>query len=174
MKNFLLILLLTFLSLEEMSNIYQINYTGINGSEVSFEAYKGKYILIVNVASECGYTPQYEQLQSLYEQFNEKLVVIGFPCNQFGGQEPDSEEKIQQFCKKNYGVTFPLSEKIEVKGDGIHPLYQWLTDKEKNGVLSDEVKWNFHKFLIGPDGNMLASFPSAVSPLDEKILTYFE
>ena len=115
------------------------------------EQYKGKQILIVNTASECGYTPQYQDLQKLHETYP-NLVMIGFPCNQFMGQEPGSNAEIKSFCQKNYGVTFLMAEKIDVKGKNQHPLYQWLTQKEKNGVENSTVSWNFNKFLIGADG----------------------
>lgn len=131
--------------------------------------FEGKYILCVNVASKCGYTPQYKPLQQLYDQYKDKLVIIGFPCNQFLGQEPSSAEDIAAFCERNYGVTFPISEKIDVKGKDQHPIYKWLTQKELNQVADAKVSWNFNKFLISPDGEWLAHFPSKVDPLSEEI-----
>jgi glutathione peroxidase len=131
--------------------------------------FKGKYVLCVNVASECGYTPQYADLQKLAEKYADKLVVIGFPCNQFMGQEPGTAEDIQTFCKKNYGVTFPLSQKISVKGEDQHPIYQWLTTKSLNGVSDATIKWNFNKILVDPNGNWLKHFGSGVNPLSEEI-----
>lgn len=154
-------------------SIHTLSYTSINGENISLEKYKGKKILIVNTASECGYTPQYKQLQELYKTFENKLVVIGFPANDFGAQEPGSNEEIESFCEKNYGVTFPLSEKITVKGNDMHPIFAWLTSKSKNGVLDAEVKWNFTKFLLDENGRLLQSFESKVTPLDESILSYF-
>ena len=131
-------------------------------------------ILIVNTASKCGYTPQYEGLEKVYEQYKDKLVVIGFPCNQFGGQESGTNEEIVNFCKKNYGVTFPLADKIEVKGAGIAPIYQWLTQKAKNGVLDANIGWNFNKFLLDENGKMIAYFPSNVKPDSQDILAYLK
>lgn len=138
-------------------------------SELNFSEFKGKYVLCVNVASECGYTPQYAGLQKLSEQFKDKLIIIGFPCNQFMGQEPGTASDIQSFCQKNYGVTFQLTEKIEVKGGGQHSIYQWLTSKELNGVSDATIKWNFNKILVDPNGNWLKYFGSSVDPLSSEI-----
>lgn len=154
-------------------SIHSLSYTSINGENISLEKYKGKKILIVNTASECGYTPQYKQLQELYNTYEDKLVVIGFPANDFGAQEPGSNQDIESFCEKNYGVTFPLSEKITVKGNDMHPIFAWLTSKSQNGVKDAEVKWNFTKFLLDENGRLLQSFESKVTPLDESILSYF-
>jgi glutathione peroxidase len=151
------------------SDVYAISYISIDGKTVNLSDYKGKYLLVVNVASKCGYTPQYEKLEELYKTYGDKLVIVGFPCNQFLSQEPGSEKEIAEFCTKNYGVTFPLASKISVKGDQQHPLYTWLTTKTLNQVEDAEVKWNFHKFLIGPDGKYLGSFGSKVDPLDAAI-----
>ena len=156
------------------ASFYDFTVTGIDGAPLAMSDFQGKYILCVNVASKCGYTPQYEPLQQLYERYQDKLVVIGFPCNQFMGQEPGTEAEIAQFCSVNYGVTFPMTEKIKVKGKDQHPLYAWLTDEALNGVGSDKVGWNFHKFLISPEGKWLASFPSKVDPLSEKIVGYLK
>lgn len=136
---------------------------------INFADLKGKKVLIVNTASECGFTPQYDQLQKLSERFKDKLVVIGFPCNQFGGQEPGNAEYIQSFCSGRFGVTFPMAEKVEVKGDNQHIVYQWLTQKKYNKVEDVNVRWNFGKFLIDENGKFIQYFPSQVSPLDEKI-----
>lgn len=155
-------------------DVYSISYTDIEGKEVKMSEYKGKYVLCVNVASKCGLTPQYEKLQTLYERHQDKLVIIGFPCNQFLGQEPEGESKIAEFCTKNYGVTFPLSSKIAVKGKEQHPLYTWLTSKELNGVGEDSVEWNFHKFLISPEGKWLATFSSKSDPLSGEIEKYLK
>ncbi len=155
-------------------SIHSLSYTGIDGTPVSLSTYKGKKILIVNTASECGYTPQYKQLQELYNLHKDQLVVIGFPANDFGGQEPGENKDILQFCEKNYGVTFPLSEKITVKGKGISPVFEWLTQKELNGKMDATVKWNFTKFLLDEDGRLLASFDSQVTPLDDAILGYLK
>ncbi len=139
-------------------------------SKIRFADYKGKNILLVNVASECGYTPQYEGLQQIADQYKDNLVIIGFPCNQFGGQEPGTSDEIAGFCKKNYGVTFPLTEKIEVKGKHQHPIYQWLTHKDLNGLGDFDVKWNFNKFLVDKEGKLVAYYPSSVKLTDEQIL----
>ncbi len=151
--------------------IYDIELHGLDGKGLNLKDFAGKHILIVNTASACGYTPQYAQLQELYELHSDKVTVLGCPCNQFGGQEPGTAEQIGSFCEKNYGVTFPLSEKLEVKGDRQHPLYQWLCNKEKNGEMDTEVKWNFHKFLIDEKGKLVGSYPSAVSPIGEELLS---
>jgi len=156
------------------ASFYDFTVSGIDGEPIAMSDFRGKYVLCVNVASKCGYTPQYEPLQKLYEQYQDKLVVIGFPCNQFMGQEPGTEAEIAQFCSVNYGVTFPMSEKIKVKGKEQHPLYAWLTDEELNGVGSDKVGWNFHKFLISPEGKWLAAFPSKVDPLSEELVGYLK
>lgn len=152
-------------------SFYDLSAKAIDGTTlIKMDAFKGKKILIVNTASECGYTPQYEGLQKLSEQFKDKLVIIGFPCNQFGGQEPGNSEEISTFCKKNYGVTFQLTEKVDVKGSGQHPIYQWLCQKSNNGVGDYEVKWNFNKFLISETGELLGYFPSSVKPNAEQLI----
>lgn len=143
-------------------------------STLHMKDYKGKKILCVNVASECGYTPQYAGLQKLYETYKDKLVVIGFPCNQFGAQEPGSGSEIESFCKKNYGVTFPITEKIDVKGEKQHPVYQWLCQAANNGVKDVEVKWNFGKFLLDENGKLIEYFPSKTEPLSEAITQYLK
>jgi len=158
-------------SMQTSSTVYDFSLTGTDGKEVNLNAFKGKKILFVNVASKCGYTPQYEGLQKLYEQNKENLVIIGLPCNQFMNQEPGTNEEIQTFCKKNYGVTFPITQKIYVKGDKIHPLYNWLTRKELNGVEDSKVKWNFQKYLIDEEGALIRVFGSKVKPLDEEVIT---
>ena len=151
------------------STFYDIKVNDIKGQPFDLHQLKGKKVLIVNTASECGYTPQYADLQKLHEQYGDKLIVLGFPCNDFGGQEPGSAGQIQSFCTKNYGVTFQLFEKVAVKGSGISPLYQWLTDKNKNGWNDQAPSWNFCKYLLDENGNLLSFFPSSVNPLDEKI-----
>lgn len=154
---------------KNMSSVYNIKINNIDGSPIDLNTYRGKFILFVNVASECGFTGQYEDLQKLYDTYQDKLMVIGVPCNQFGGQEPGSAETIQTFCKKNYGVTFLITEKVDVKGENQHPLYEWLTNKELNGVENTSVKWNFHKYLVDGNGQFLDYFYSITKPLSSKI-----
>ena len=157
-----------------MESIYSIKINALNGNPINLSDYKGKYILFVNVASECGFTGQYEDLQKLYETYQDKLMIIGVPCNQFGGQEPGSANEIQEFCKVNYGVTFLITEKVDVKGDNQHPLYQWLTQQSKNGSSSSSVKWNFQKYLVGKDGQLLDYYFSITKPLSDKITKHLK
>jgi glutathione peroxidase len=151
-------------------SIHSFKVKAIDGKQIDFASFKGKKILVVNTASKCGYTPQYEQLEKVYEQYKNKLVIVGFPCNQFGGQEPGSNQEIVEFCKKNYGVSFPLADKVDVKGTNTAAIYQWLTQKSKNGVLDASISWNFNKFLLDEDGKMIAYFPSNIKPDSEEIL----
>lgn len=156
-------------------SFHELSATDIQGQLVRFDRYKGSKVIVVNTASECGYTPQYAQLQELYDNYKDQgLVVIGFPCNDFGGQEPGSEETIAAFCQKNYGVTFPMMAKVDIKGEQPHAVFNWLMHKSQNGVLDHRVKWNFHKFLIDEQGRLLDAFPSGVSPLDDKILRWVQ
>ena len=148
-----------------MNSIHQFKVEGLNGKTINFADYAGKKILVVNVASECGYTPQYAQMQELFEECADELMIIGFPCNDFGGQEPHSAADIQEFCRVNYGVTFPIAAKISILKN-THPVYEFLTKKSHNGLMDSEVKWNFHKYLLDEDGQLLAVFPSAVSPFE--------
>jgi len=150
-------------------SIYDITINDINGKEISLKNYKGKKLLFVNVASKCGFTKQYEGLQKLYDTYKDDLVVIGLPCNQFGGQEPGTSQEIQSFCKLNYGVEFPITQKIDVKGDKQHAIYNWLTHKEKNGLKSSSVKWNFQKYLVDEKGNLIDVFYSMTKPMSTKI-----
>jgi len=136
--------------------------------------YKGKKLLIVNVASKCGYTPQYKDLQELHEKYGEKVTILGVPCNQFLNQEPGTAEEIATFCEKNYGVSFQLTEKVDVKGKDQHPLYEWLTNKSKNGSQDSTVKWNFQKYVISENGELEAVFGSKVNPMSEEITNFFE
>jgi glutathione peroxidase len=154
--------------------IYDFKVNGLDGHVIDFSKFKGKKILIVNTASECGYTPQYADLQKLYSDYKSALVIIGFPANNFGGQEPGSNAEISQFCKKNYGVTFPMAEKVSVKGDDIHPLFKWLTTKQENGVMDTEIKWNFTKFLLDEKGKLIGVFPSKVNPNSEEVTKYLK
>ena len=151
------------------ANVYQFKVPSIDGATIDFSKFKGKKILIVNTASKCGYTPQYAELEKLHKAYGSKLVIIGFPANNFGGQEPGSNAEINDFCQKNYGVSFTMAEKVSVKGEDIHPLFKWLTSKSDNGVMDAEIKWNFTKFLLDEKGKLLAVYPSKVSPMNEEI-----
>jgi glutathione peroxidase len=155
------------------TSFYDIKIKGIDGKNMDLSIYKGKKIMIVNVASECGYTPQYEQLEQLYKDNVKNLIIIGCPSNDFGGQEPGTNEQIVSFCKKNYGVTFPLTDKVGITKN-THELYQWLTQKTKNGVSDNEVKWNFTKFLIDENGHLYKCFPSGVTPMDDQITKWIK
>jgi len=169
------ILTLSSLGVIAQDGFYDFVVKDISGKDYNFNQLKGKKVLVVNTASKCGFTPQYAGLQELYEKYSGKgLVVIGFPANNFANQEPGSESEIQEFCTTNYGVSFPMMSKISVKGDDIHPLYQWLTDKEKNGVEDSDVKWNFQKYLISEEGELLAHFSSRTKPMDQEILDYLD
>ncbi len=174
MKTILSFLLMMTTIVLNAQSIHDFKVTGIDGKQINLASYKGKKILIVNTASKCGYTPQYESLQKVYDQYKDKLVILGFPCNQFGGQEPGTNEEIVAFCKQNYGVNFPLADKIDVKGVNIAPIYQWLTQKAKNGILDANISWNFNKFLLDENGKMLAYFPSNVKPDSEAISAYLK
>ena len=158
----------------DTASIHQFSVTSIDGGTINFADFKGKKILVVNTASKCGFTPQYEGLEKLYETYKNKLVVIGFPCNQFLAQDPGTNETIQTFCKKNYGVTFPLAAKIHVKGKEIAPIYKWLCNKSENGVLDAKISWNFNKFLLDEDGKMIAHFGSSMKPDSEEILKWLK
>ena len=153
------------------TSIYSFKVETLDGKVIDFEKFKGKKILIVNTASKCGYTPQYEELQKLYDKYKERLVIVGFPANNFGGQEPATNTEIQEFCQKNYGVSFPMAAKVSVKGDDIAPIYKWLCNKTENGVMDSEIKWNFGKFLLDEKGNLIKYFPSKVTPMSEEILS---
>ena len=147
-------------------SIYSLKAKTTNGEEVGFEKFRGKKILIVNLASQCGFTPQYNQLEELFQLDKNKITVLGFPSNDFGGQEPGTDEEIEQFCKVNFGVTFPLFQKDHVKGINKQPVYQWLCDAAKNGWNNKEPSWNFCKYLIDEQGNLEKTFSSSVSPLE--------
>lgn len=162
MKTLTILLLLMITMPAE--TIYDFKMNSLEGQEIDFAKYKGKSLLIVNVASKCGFTPQYADLEKLHEEFGDKVVVLGFPANNFGSQEPGTSQEIADFCQKNYGVKFQMFEKVSVKGADQHPLYQWL--KEKTG---EEPTWNFCKYLVKPDGTV-KFFPSKVKPLDKEIV----
>jgi glutathione peroxidase len=160
---------------DRLMNLHDFKVTDINGKEFNMASLKGKKVLIVNVASECGYTPQYEQLEAIYKKYGgEKFEIIGFPANNFGGQEPGADSTIASFCQKNYGVTFKMMSKISVVGDDQHPVYKWLTNSSQNGVSDAEVKWNFHKFLIDENGKWVKSVGTRVKPDDAEIVNWIE
>lgn len=153
-----------------MSDFHSLTATTLDGETFDFTQLKGKRVLIVNTASRCGYTPQYKKLQALHEQHGgEEFVILGFPCNQFGRQEPGSASEIREFCSKNYGVTFQMMSKVEVRGNDQHPVYSWLCDARKNGVGDHNVGWNFHKFLVNGEGRLVASLKSGADPLGDEI-----
>jgi glutathione peroxidase len=150
--------------------VYDFTVKSIDGKDVKLSQYKGKKLLIVNTASECGYTPQYKELEELSKKHGDKVTVLGFPANNFGGQEPGSEKEIATFCEKNYGVTFPLFSKISVKGDDMAPLYKFLSDKSKNGAVSEAPTWNFCKYLVDENGHVVKFYPSKVTPLSAELV----
>lgn len=170
------------------TSIYDFKAPGLDGSQIDFSAYKGKKIMIVNTASKCGNTPQYKDLEALYEKYKDKLVIIGFPANNFGEQEPGTNSDIKEFCTKNYGVTFPMAEKVSVRGDDIDPLFKWLVDQSKElakklpaesskdfawkKYLQDPVIWNFTKFLVDENGNLIAVFHNKINPMSEEVTKY--
>ena len=154
-------------------SVYDFKVPGLDGNTIDLAKYKGKKILIVNTASKCGFTPQYTDLEALYEKYKDKLVIIGFPANNFGQQEPGSNTEIKEFCTKNYGVSFPMADKVDVIGDNTHPLFKYLTEEAKKlGVADPVIKWNFTKFLVDENGKLIAVFPSKVKPMDEQITKY--
>ena len=153
-------------------SIYDFKVPGLDGKEIDLSAYKGKKILIVNTASKCGLTPQFADLEKLYEQYKGKLVILGFPANNFKGQEPKSNSEISEFCKQNYGVTFPMAEKISVKGEDTHALYIYLKEQAVAKGFTDPVTWNFGKFLINEKGELIATFSPKTTPMSEEILKY--
>jgi glutathione peroxidase len=158
-----------------MKSIYDFTMTAIDGTQVPLESYRGKVLLVVNVASKCGFTPQYEGLEALYKEYKDQgLVILGFPANNFLNQEPGSNEEIVEFCRINYGVTFPLFAKLSVKGRDIHPLYDFLTSKKTNPSHGGKITWNFNKFLIGRDGTILNRFDTRTKPRDETVITALE
>jgi glutathione peroxidase len=160
-------------SLDQMmmeKSFYDFKMKDINGQEVDFSQFKGKKLLLVNVASKCGYTKQYEDLQKLHQEYGDEVTIIGFPANNFGGQEPGTNEEIKEFCSSKFGVTFMMMDKISVKGDDKAPLYKWLSDKNLNGWNDKEPTWNFCKYFINEKGELVKFFASSVKPMDEEIL----
>ncbi|MEQ6123402.1 glutathione peroxidase [Pseudotenacibaculum sp. MALMAid0570] len=160
--------------MQSNSNLYQLKINSIQGKPIGFKDFQGKNILFVNVASKCGFTPQYKGLQELYDQYQEKLMIIGVPCNQFGKQEPGSSKDIEQFCEINFGVTFLITEKVDVKGAHQHPLYSWLTKKSENGKKNSSVKWNFQKYLVNENGELIDYYYSLTKPMSSKITKHLK
>ena len=157
------------------TTIYQFKVQSLDGEEFDFSTLKGKKIMVVNTASKCGLTPQYKQLQAIYEKYNDKdFVIVGFPANNFLFQEPGTDEEIAVFCEQNYGVSFPMMSKISVKGKNMHPIYEFLTKKSKNGVIDSSVSWNFQKYLIDEEGTLIESFGSGVKPMSDEILNHIK
>ena len=170
MKNIIIsLLLLSNVLIASAQSIYDSKINTIDGVSIDFNDFKGKYILFVNVASKCGFTKQYAQLEELYQAYKNDLVVIGLPCNQFGGQEPGDAQEIKSFCTENFGVSFIITEKINTKGLELHPIYAWLTDKKLNGKINSTVKWNFQKYLLNKEGKLIDYFNSTTSPMSSKI-----
>lgn len=154
--------------------IYDYQVESLDGQTINFADFKGKKILIVNTASKCGFTPQYADLQKLYDQYKDQLVVVGFPADNFGHQEPGTNEEIGAFCQKNYGVTFPMAAKVSVKGDDTAPIFKYLTEKELNGVKNTAILWNFTKFLLDENGKLVDTFVSTTKPTDDAIVKYLK
>lgn len=177
MKKLTLILSLIIISTVAFSqkSFYDFKVKDIDGKDFDLSSLKGKKVLLVNTASKCGNTPQYKQLEAIYKAYgNDKFTIIGFPANNFGKQEPGTNQEIAEFCEKNYGVTFQMMSKISVKGDDIDPLYKWLTSKSENGVMDSEVKWNFQKYLIDENGQLVDVVDPKVKPDDDKIVSWIK
>ncbi|HWI92502.1 MAG TPA: glutathione peroxidase [Flavisolibacter sp.] len=159
-------------SLITASSIYDFKVEGLAGGSIDLSKYKGKKIMIVNTASKCGNTPQYAELEQLYEKYKDKLVIIGFPANNFGQQEPGTNTEIKEFCTKNYGVSFPMAAKVSVKGDDIAPIFKYLTDEAKKLGFEDPIKWNFTKFLLDENGKLITVIHNKTKPMSEDVLKY--
>lgn len=157
-----------------IKNFYDLSIMDINGDKLLFDQFRGKKVLIVNIASRCGFTAQLGSLQNLYELYHDRVEILGIPCDQFLNQSPENEADMRLFCEKNYGVGFLLSEKVDVRGADQHPVYQWLTRKLLNGVKDSSVKWNFQKYLIDEEGKLVDMFGSNTEPFDEKVVNYFK
>ncbi|WP_062128280.1 glutathione peroxidase [Geofilum rubicundum] len=170
---FTLMMVITGLNMQAQSAFHDFKVKTLDGAEFDFATLKGKKVMVVNTASKCGLTGQYEQLQDLYEEYGgEDFVIIGFPANNFMNQEPGTAEEIQEFCQLNYGVTFPMMDKISVKGDDQHNLYKWLTQKDLNGVIDSEVQWNFQKYLIDEEGQLVKVIAPRTLPTDEEVIAW--
>ena len=159
---------------QQAKSIHSFKVKALDGKTIDFSKFKGKKILIVNTASECGFTPQYEDLEKLYDTYKNKLVIVGFPANNFGGQEPGSNQEIATFCKKNYGVSFPMAAKVSVKGSDAAPIFKFLTDKKLNGVKNTTILWNFTKFLLNEKGELVDTFISTTKPTSDSITKYLK
>jgi glutathione peroxidase len=167
------LLILSTSAMAQSKNFYELSATTLEGEPFSFESLRGKRVMIVNTASKCGFTPQYAELEALNQSHGgDDFVILGFPCNDFGNQEPGTAEEIATFCQRNYGVTFTMMEKVHVKGDDIHPVYNWLTSGELNGVEDHRVGWNFHKFLVNEEGQLVASLRSGVAPDSKEVIGF--
>lgn len=172
---FILIAMIAMMNSSEKETIYQFQVKDIQGNDFDFASLKGKKIMVVNTASKCGLTPQYEKLEALYEKYKDKnFVIVGFPANDFMSQEPGSNEEIESFCKMNYGVTFPMMSKISVKGKDMHPVYHFLTEKDKNGLEDSKVEWNFQKYLIDENGHLEKVISPRIQPDDVSITSWIE
>ena len=166
-------LLISVSLVAQSSGFYDFKVKTLEGQEFDFSSLKGKKVMVVNVASKCGLTPQYKDLEEVYEKYqSDNFVIIGFPANNFMNQEPGTATEIRKFCTDNYGVSFPIMEKISVKGDDMHPVYQWLTSKSKNGVRDSEVSWNFQKYLIDENGNLFEVIPPKEKPTSDKVIAW--
>ena len=175
MKYFALIGLLALMSfIPANTSIHSFKVPSIDGATIDFSQFKGKKILVVNTASKCGFTYQYEGLEKLYEQYKDKLVIVGFPANNFMSQEPGTNEEIKEFCTGKFNVSFPMAAKVSVKGKDIDPLFKWLTNKDENGVMDANIGWNFNKFLLDENGKLIQHFDSKTEPLSEDITKYLK
>ncbi len=170
-----LLLMVAAASMQAQESFYDFKVRTLEGDTFDMASLKGKKVMVVNTASKCGYTPQYKQLQALWEKYGgDDFVIIGFPANNFMNQEPGSNKEIREFCTENYGVTFPMMEKISVKGNDMDPIYRWLTEKSKNGVMNSEVKWNFQKYLIDKNGKLVMVIPPKEKPDSKRIVEWIE
>jgi len=173
MKFFIFFILVLNLNVMSQESIHEFNFTSIEGDQVLFSDFKGKKIMIVNTASKCGFTPQYVELQEMHDKYKDELVIIGFPANNFGAQEPGTNDEIMSFCKKNYGVSFQLSEKVSVKGEDIHPLFSWLNNQE-NPDFKGDINWNFEKYLLDENGILIHRYRSMTKPDSKKVTGYLD
>jgi len=166
------LMLISVSTFSQTSGFYDFKVKTLDGGTFDFSSLKGKKVMVINTASKCGNTPQYKDLEALYEKYKDNLVIVGFPANNFGAQEPGTATEIRKFCTENYGVTFPLMEKISVKGNDMAPIYKWLTSKSQNGVMDSEVKWNFQKYLIDENGKLVQVLDPKELPTSDKIMNW--